>query len=579
MADPLHLVAGVARQAFAAASGLPPDEVDPVVRPSDRADAQINGALALAKRVGTSPRELAQAVASSGALDQVCSAVAVAGPGFINVSFRPEILAGLLREAAGDERLGVRPAAAPERVVVDYSAPNIAKEMHAGHLRSTVIGDSITRQLIFLGHEVLRENHVGDWGTPFGMLIEHLVDVAGTAAAGDLEVSDLDGFYKAARASFDSSDDFKDRARQRVVLLQGRDDAETMRLWRALVGASLRHFNDLYGKLGVLLTDADIAAESQYQPLMPTVIARLAGAGLLEDSDGAKVVWVPGYTNREGEPLPLIVQASTGGFNYATSDLACVIDRTERLGATALVYVVGTPQSQHLAMVFKVAEMAGFLAPPARAVHVNFGSVLGDDRKMLRSRSGDPVRFVDLVNEAIERGRIAVAERGDDLDPDAAAELGHAIGIGALKYAELSTDRIKDYVFDWDRMLSFEGNTGPYLQYAHARICSIFRRGEVQRHTVRAVTPTIAEPQERALALRLLEFDTAVHATVASFSPHKLCAYLFDLAQAFTAFYDACPVLKAADDFRDSRLALCDLTARVLDTGLGLLGIGAPERM
>ncbi|MFM2077472.1 MAG: hypothetical protein RJA49_1362, partial [Actinomycetota bacterium] len=313
---------------------------------------------------------------------------------------------------------------------------------------------------------------------------------------------------------------------------------------------------------------------------MPPVLERLDAAGLLQVSDGAKVVWMPGFTNREGEPLPMIVQKRDGGFPYATSDVACVIDRIERLDGTLLVYVIGTPQSQHLQMVWKAAEMLGVLVPPARAVHVNFGQVLGDDRKMLKSRSGEPALLLDLVEAAIERGAALVAERSPELPADEARELGRQLGIGALKYAELSTDRIKDYVFDWDRMLAFEGNTAPYLQYAHARICSIFRRAATARPSVRDVVPTIGEAQERALALHLLQFDAAVHDTLERYSPHKLCTYLFELAQTFTAFYEACPVLKEGyEATRESRLALCDLTARVLAQGLALLGIDAPERM
>ncbi len=412
------------------------------------------------------------------------------------------------------------------------------------------------------------------------MLIEHLVDESGVDGAADLDLRDLDAFYKAARSKFDVSDEFKDRARERVVKLQSRTDAETTMLWNVLVEQSTRHFNDLYGKLGILLTDGDLAGESMYQSAMPDVLSRLDACGLLEESDGARVVFVPGYTNREGDPLPLIVQARTGGFNYATSDLACVIDRVERIGATLLLYVVGTPQTQHLAMVYKVAAMAGWLVPPARAVHVNFGNVLGADRKILKSRSGDPMRFIDLVDEAVERGRAGMAARSPELAPDEQAELGRIIGLGALKYAELSTDRIKDYVFDWDRMLAFEGNTAPYLQYAHARIRSIFRRGEIDPAQLGDVVPVIAMAQERTLAMRLLGFDGAVTETVERYLPHRLCTYLFDLAQDFTAFYEACPVLKAeTDEIRLSRLALADLTARVLAMGLELLGIDAPERM
>jgi len=578
MADPLVVVADLLAPAFAQVAGRP---ADPVVRPSDRADAQANGALALAKELGRPPRDVAVDVVAAAAdsLGGVAD-LEVAGPGFINVTFTPAFVAGQVAGVAGDDHLGVRSAATVERVVVDYSAPNVAKEMHVGHLRTTVIGDALVRMLEFVGHEVIRENHLGDWGTPFGMLIEHLVDVGGVEGAASLDVRDLDAFYKAARVKFDADDEFKERARQRVVLLQSRDDAETAQLWQALVDQSTRHFNDLYGKLGILLTDDDLAGESIYQPMMPEVLTRLDQAGLLQESDGAKVVWVPGYTNREGEPLPLIVQARTGGFNYATSDLACVIDRVERLNATLLVYVIGTPQAQHLQMVWKVAEMAGWLQPLARAVHVNFGNVLGADRKMLKSRSGDPMKFIDLVDEAIERGRMSVAERSRDLPVELQAEVGNQIGVGALKYAELSTDRIKDYVFDWDRMLAFEGNTGPYLQYAHARICSIFRRAEVDRGSVRGVEPQLDLPQERALALKLLAFDGALAETLERYAPHRLCTYLFELAQDFTAFYEACPILRAdSDEQRTSRLALADLTARVLARGLDLLGIAAPERM
>lgn len=580
MADPLHTIAGTLRDALAQATGLPADSIDPVVRPSDRADAQANGALPLGKQLGRSPREVAEAAVATGLLGAVCTNVEVAGPGFINLTFKPEFLAEQLVSATADAHLGVRPAALAEIAVVDYSAPNVAKEMHVGHLRTTLIGDALVRMLEFVGHTVIRENHIGDWGTPFGMLIEHMVDLGGVDADLTVDLADPSAFYKQARAKFDASDEFKDRARARVTLLQSRTDAPTMAIWQKLVDQSADYFDVVYGGLGVLLRRSDIVGESFYQPLMPAMLDRLEQHGLLAESDGAKVVWVPGFTNREGDPLPLIVQARTGGFNYATSDITCVLDRVERLHATLLLYCIGTPQSQHLQMVFKASEMLGVLVPPARAVHVNNGSVLGPDRKMLKSRSGEPEMLLDLVDGAIERGISLVKERTPDLPEQEAAVLGRQLGIGALKYAELSTDRIKDYVFDWDRMLSFEGNTAPYLQYAHARICSIFRRAGVERASVRSVVPTIGEPQERALALQLLQFDAAVHDTLEKFSPHKLCTYLFDLAQTFTGFYEACPVLKDGyEATRDSRLALCDLTARVLEQGLALLGIDAPERM
>ncbi len=363
------------------------------------------------------------------------------------------------------------------------------------------------------------------------------------------------------------------------MLLQG-GDPETLRLWKLLVAMSAKHFSAIYASLGVLLTDDDLAGESRYNDLLGTVIERLRDADLLEENDGAEVVFVPGFTNRDGEPLPLIAQNRVGGFNYSTSDLACVIDRVERVKADLLVYVVGAEQSQHFAMVFKVAEMAGWLQPPVEAVHVTFGNVLGPDRKKLRSRSGEPVKFADLIDEAVERASAAVAEKNPDLAADEREAIATIVGIGAVKYADLSTDRIKDYIFDWDRMLSFDGNTAPYLQYAHARICSIFRRAGVERESVRAVAgPALDTAPERALALRLLAFDSAVWDTVERYSPHRLCTYLFDLAQDFTAFYEHCPILKADDSTRQSRLWLADLTARVLATGLDLLGIVAPDRM
>jgi len=576
MADPLHTISATLRDAFAAVTGLPADGIDPVVRPSDRADAQANGALALAKQAGRNPREVAEAVVATGLLAGVCSAAEVAGPGFINLTFTEAFLAAQMAEASADERVGVRPAALAQRVVVDYSAPNVAKEMHVGHLRSTVIGDSIVRLLQFVGHDVIRENHIGDWGTPFGMLIEHLLDLGDSAA---IDMSDPNPFYQAARAKFDSDDDFKARARDRVVLLQS-GDAATLAIWQRLVDNSAAYFDTVYRQLGVLLTNDDLMGESAYHDKLAGVVTQLAAKGLLEESDGADVVFVPGYTNREGDPLPLIVQKGHGGFNYATSDLACVIDRVDRLQATLLVYVVGSPQAQHLAMVFKVAEMAGWLAPPAQAVHVGFGSVLGADRKMYKTRSGENVKLQALLDEGVQRATAEVAAKNPEMSADEQALVGRMVGIGAIKYADLSTDRIKDYVFDWDRMLAFEGNTAPYLQYAHARICSIFRKAGVERASVRGVAMSLAEPQERALALQLLQFDSAVHDTIEKFAPHRLCTYLFDLAQTFTSFYEACPVLKDGyEATRESRLALCDTTARVLQQGLALLGIEAPERM
>ena len=577
MADPFISVALRLAPAFAAVAG---DACDPVVRPSDRADAQANGALALAKALGSTPREIAQRVLDvAGDVSDMLASTEIAGPGFINLVFADSFLGQQLFDAVHDSRLGVRAATDAHTVVVDYSAPNVAKEMHVGHLRSTVIGDAIVRALTFVGHTVVRENHIGDWGTPFGMLIEHLIDLGEENAADELGVGDLDGFYKQARAKFEASDEFKARARHRVVMLQGGDD-ETLRLWRTLVNESTRYFNKVYAQLDVLLTDEDLMGESAYNDLLAPVVERLGQKGLLVESDGAEVVFVDGFTNRDNEPLPLIIRKGDGGYNYATSDLACVIDRVERIGAKSMLYVVGAPQAQHLQMVEAVARQAGWLPEGYTMNHVSFGSVLGPDRKILKSRAGETVKLTALLDEAVERAEASVAEKNPEMSPADRTAVAKMVGIGAVKYSDLSSDRVKDYLFDWERMLSFEGNTAPYLQYAHARICSIFRRADISRASVREVHPVISAPQERNLALRLLRFDAAVWEMLDSLSPHKLCTYLFDLASDFTAFYEHCPVLKADDDAqRDSRLALCDATARIMQQGLDLLGIRAPEQM
>ena len=559
-------------------SGTTASDLDTLARPSKNADAQVNVALGLAKRLGKNPREVAEQIARTVDVAGVCRNIKVAGPGFLNITFDDAFLAQQLREMAAGESLGVRKATVAETVVVDYSAPNVAKEMHVGHLRSTIIGDALVRMLEAVGHRVVRENHIGDWGTPFGMLIEHLIDLGEDGAARELSVGDLDAFYKQARQKFDTSPQFQDRARQRVVALQA-GDADTLRLWNLLVAESARYFAQVYEKLDVRLQHADLRGESTYNHLLASVVERLQAANLLQRNDDAEVVFPAGFTNRENQPLPLIIRKKDGGYNYATSDLACVIDRVENIGASLLVYVVGAPQAQHLSMVESVAQSAGWLHSPARMVHVAFGSVLGSDRKMLRSRSGEAVKLVELLDEAVQRADASIREKNPELDAEVRERVARQIGIGSVKYADLANDRVKDYVFDWERMLSFDGNTAPYLQYAHARICSIFRRAGESRTSVRGVVPIVEHPAERALALALLRFDSAVHDALDRFSPHRLCTYLYDLASTYTTFYEHCPVLKADGELRASRLALCDLTARVLERGLGMLGIGAPEQM
>jgi arginyl-tRNA synthetase len=574
MADLFALLTERLAPAFATVAGE--EGVDPVVRPSDRADAQANGALALAKKLGRPPRDVADDVIAASDLAGVAVAE-VAGPGFINLTVESSLIAAMLAGIAEDDRLGI--AAEPaRRHLVDYSAPNIAKELHIGHIRSTIIGDALVRMLSFLGHDVVRENHIGDWGRPFGILIQQLVDL-GRENDDTLSLTETSEHYKVATARFAEDPDFAERARARVVSLQKREP-ETMAVWNRLVRLSEEQWQGVYAELGVLLTVDDVMGESFYQELMPTVLERLDTAGLLQESDGAQVVFPPGFTNRDGDPLPLIVRSSAGALTYATSDLACVVDRVERVGAEVLVYVVGAPQAQHLAMVFAVSSMAGWLRPPVEAVHVPFGNVLGTDGKMLRSRSGDPVGLGAVVEEASERGVAAVAAKNPDLPDEVRRSIGHVVGVGALKYADLSNDRVRDYVFDWDRMLSFDGNTAPYLQYAHTRICSLLRRAGVTRDDARGAAIVIEAAEERSLALSLLAYEGALREAVARYSPHRLCTYLFELATDFTAFYEHCPVLKApSDESRASRLALSELTARTLAHGLGLLGIDAPEQM
>lgn len=555
---------------------------DPVLRPSTRPgiDFQANGAIAIAKRLGEEPAAVAQKAVDASDLEGVCAKLEVVAQGFINLTLDDGWIARLVAGQAADPRHGVARAATPMRVVVDYSHPNVAKEMHAGHLRTTVIGDAVCRTLDFLGHTVIRENHIGDWGTPFGMLIEHLLDLGEKEAAHELSVGDLDSFYRQARAAFDARPDFRARSRARVVLLQS-GEPETMRLWRILVDESLEYFGEVYAKLGVTLTRDDVVGESFYNDMLSGVVRELTDAGLLVESDGALCAFPAGFANRDGDPLPLIVQKSDGGFGYAATDLAALKDRFGRVGADLALYVVGAPQAQHLAMCFAVAEAAGWVPGRGRAVHVPFGSVLGPDRRPFKTRAGETVKLVDLLDEAVARAAAVVADRGE-LGQAGRQAVARMVGIGAVKYADLSTDRVKDYVFDWDRMLSFDGNTAPYLQYARVRCLSIFRRGGIsaEPYLSGAVPVVLGEPAERKLALGLLGFVDSVEAVIETWSPHKLCGHLFGLAGLFTEFFETCPVLKAADrSTRDSRLVLCALTAAVLGSGLGLLGIDAPDRM
>ncbi|GAA3053723.1 arginine--tRNA ligase [Actinokineospora globicatena] len=563
-------VAGALRRGL----GLEITPAEAVIRPSTRegVDYQCNAAMSLAKKIGKAPREVAQAIVDHLDSADVVEPPEVAGPGFINLRLRDDWLAGRVGSLLGDTRLGVPVVENPRRFALDYGSPNVAKEMHIGHLRSTIIGDAVLRLLRFSGHEVVPHNHLGDWGTPFGMLIEHLLDEGHSA---DAEISDLNRFYQEARRKFDADPGFADRARARVVALQGGDE-ETLTLWRGLVAASTRHFQKVYDLLGISLTLGDIYGESFYNPYLDTVIDELTAKGLTEISDGAVCVFPPGFSNREGEPLPLIVRKSDGGYGYAATDMATVRYWITERGMTDLLYAVGTPQAQHFAMIFAASRQAGYLTDEQTSVHINFGTILGEDGKTIRTRSGDSVKLVDLLAEAVEHAAKTVAERSS-LDTERQAEVARAVGIGAVKYADLSNDREKDYVFTWSRMLATEGNTSVYLQYANARCQSVLRKAGTPRFGDVVVT----SPAERTLLVRLLQLPAAVAAAVESYAPHKLTSYLYDLASTFTTFYDTCPILRpdVADEVRASRLTLTKVTSDVLVLGLDLLGISAPPEL
>ena len=549
---------------------------DPVLRPSDRSDYQANGVMALAKQVGKPPREVAELVVA--ALDVAdIATVEIAGPGFLNLNLTTQVFNAQLRELSNDPRLGLEKSSAAKTVVIDYSAPNVAKEMHVGHLRSTVIGDALARMNRFVGNSVIARNHIGDWGTPFGMLIEHLLDLGEDQAVAELSIGDLDTFYKGAREKFEADDAFKQRSRLRVVALQG-GDKETLRLWKILVDQSVSYFAEVYKKLDVTLTPDDNVGESFYNDMLDDVVKDLSAKGLITDSDGALCVFPPGFVNRDDEPLPMIVQKRDEGFGYAATDLAAIRNRVSGLKADEILYVVGAPQAQHFDMLYAVARMAGWLPENVRCEHVSFGHVLGPDRKMFKSRSGGTVKLVGLLDEAIERADAALVARGSELSDADRTALATDIARAAIKYTDLSTERQRDYIFDLDRMLAFEGDTGPYLQYAHARLRSIFRRLDAP-YVPGEATFALESPQERQLALGLLALPEAFDVAFQTLQPHKLCTYLFDLAQRFTTFYEACPVLSSEGALRAERLALCELTARTLELGLSLLGIAAPQQM
>ena len=542
--------------------------VGPATRP-EFGDYQANGALGAAKRMKTNPRELAQRAVDAMALDGIATC-AVTGPGFISLTLADGFLAGVLSEDAGIERTG-----AGQRIVIDYSHPNLAKEMHVGHLRSTIIGDALARTMEALGYEVVRQNHVGDWGTGFGMLVAHLGDVERAREAGREELKDLERFYQEARRRFAEDEAFAEQARDVVVRLQQGDD-EVGAIWQRYIDISMSHCQEVYDLLGVSLTGADVRGESAYNDDLDAVVEELRDAGLLTEDAGALCVFLDEFRGRDGKITPVIVRKSDGGYLYHSTDLAAVRYRVRELAADRVLYVVDARQTLHFRQLFAVCREAGYDGN-ASLEHHPFGVMQGPGGRPFATRDGNVMRLTDLLHEAIDRAGEVVAEKSPHLTAAEQARVARVVGIGAVKYADLSKNRTSDYVFDWQAMLSFDGNTAPYLQYAFARIQSLFRRGEVDPASLTG-TPTPETPEEHTLALTLARRQETLEQVAAQAMPHFLCAWLYDLASAFMRFYEHCPVLEEGP-VRNSRLLLCRSTADGIRTGLGLLGIETVERM
>ncbi|MFJ6798975.1 arginine--tRNA ligase [Streptomyces sp. NPDC091268] len=574
------------RVADALASALPEaGGADPLLRRSDRADFQANGILALAKKAKANPRELATTVVEGIATGDLIREIEVSGPGFLNITITDRAIIETLAARAGDDRLGVPLAANPGTTVIDYAQPNVAKEMHVGHLRSAVIGAAMVEILEFTGEKVVRRHHIGDWGTQFGMLIQYLMEhpheldhESDEEVSGEEAMSNLGRLYKASRALFDSDEEFKTRARARVVDLQA-GEPETLALWQRFVDESKIYFYSVFDKLDMDIQDADVVGESGYNDMLVETCKLLEDSGVAVRSNGALCVFFDEYKGPDGNPTPLIVQKSDGGFGYAATDLSAIRDRVGNLKASSLIYVVDARQSLHFKMVFETARRAGWLGDDVKAVQLAFGTVLGKDGKPFKTREGETVRLVDLLDEAVERAASVVREKARDLSEAEIAERAAQVGIGAVKYADLSTSAARDYKFDLDQMVSLTGDTSVYLQYAYARIQSILRRSGDRRPV--AHPELELAPAERALGLHLDQFGELIAEAAAEYAPHKVAAYLYQLASLYTTFYDQCPVVKPEPELvvGENRLFLCDLTARTLSKGMALLGIRTPEKL
>ena len=572
-------------QALVAAFGTDLAGTDPLLVPTSNpkfGDYQANLAMSLAKPLKQKPRDIATQIVEKLDLSDLCEPPEIAGPGFINLRFKTEYLEDQLRAMQANQRLGVEPVKTPQKVIVDFSSPNIAKEMHVGHLRSTIIGDSIARVQEFLGHDVLRLNHVGDWGTQFGMLITHLKEACPEAleSGSQIDIGDLVTFYKQAKKRFDEDDDFKTRSREAVVGLQSGDETSA-KAWQALCEQSRQEFQKLYDRLDIRIQER---GESFYNPLLADVVKDLEALELLVEDQGAKVVFADGFTNKDGDPLPLIIQKTDGGYNYATTDLAAIRYRTQQDGADRVLYVVDAGQGDHFAQVFQVAAKAGWIPAGVELTHVPFGVVQGEDGKKFKTRAGDTVKLKDLLDEAVSRARADLEARIQTEERQETEafiqDAAEAVGIGAVKYADLSQNRTSNYIFSFDKMLALVGNTAPYMLYAYVRVQGIARKGGIDLDTLPAEARIhLEDDSEFALARHLLQLDEVLGDVAQDLYPSRLCQYLFELSQKFNQFYDRCSVLQAAEPQRTSRLLLCDLTAKTLKLGLSLLGIRVLERM
>lgn len=563
--------------------GLLPADLEPAIqidRTKDKAhgDLATNLAMIGAKAAKKNPRQLAAEIIEHLPPSKLVRQVEIAGPGFINFYLNPDWLAEQLENALADPRLAIPLAAPPQTVVVDYSSPNLAKEMHVGHLRSTIIGDAVSRTLEFLGHKVIRHNHVGDWGTQFGMLLAHMEALQGEGSAIRMQLADLESFYREAKGRFDASPAFADRARQLVVDLQS-GDAHCKALWREFLDISLSHCQQLYDRLNVALTRADVRGESAYNDDLARVIEDLTAAGLLTEDQGARCVFLDEFKGKDDEPLPMIVQKKDGGYLYATTDLAAIRYRLRVLKADRLLYFVDHRQSLHFQQLFAVARKAGFANEHTRLEHMAFGTVMGEDGKPFKTRSGGVAKLADLLDEAEARAYELVKAKNTEMSEEELRHIGRVVGIASVKYADLSKHRTSDYVFSFDQMLSFEGNTAPYLLYAYTRVASIFRRGDIDAEALQG-SIRLEEEVEKELAGKLAQFGEVVQRVAERGWPHLLCGYLYNLSGIFSSFYQSCPVLNCEDPaIRASRLKLARLTARTIQQGLALLGIETLERM